>query len=284
MKNVVIIGASLSGHSVAASLRENCLDCSITLISEENYPAYKRLMLVSYLLGEIKEEQFPVCQELFYLNNKINFIRARKIASLNTEKRLAYFKDKGSIDYDFLVIATGRSVVVPEIPGAKKDGCLKLYNLDDIKELSKRFISQPVCIVGSSNFAFEMAKAVHDKFKVDVKLIMSDSFISYNEGLEIIRGELAEVIGEGEVQAVKLKEGKAIGVGTVLFMEDKPNLELIKNTRIEAENGIIKVDENMRTSVENIYAFGSVAGNNTNITGLISDLVKQMKGEKCPTS
>jgi len=283
MKKVVIVGGSLSGHSIAAFLRENQPDCEITLISDENYPAYKRLLLVSLLRGEIKEEQLSLCQEVFYLNNKINFIRGRKIASLNTEKHLAYFKDKGSIDYDFLVIATGRSIIVPEIPGAKKDGCFKLYTLDDIKEFTKRFINHPVCIVGSNNFSFEMAKAVHDRFKVEVKLIMQDSFISYCEGLEIIRGELAEVIGEGEVQAVKLKEGKAIGVGTVLFMEDKPNLDIIKNTSIEAINGIIKVDEHMRTSIENIYAFGSVAGNNTNSLGLINNLIQQMKGERCPT-
>ena len=78
MSNIVIIGSSLSGHNIALRLRERDKDCSITLISEENYPAYDHLRLADFIRGTINEESVFLCKEDFYKDQNINFIKGKR--------------------------------------------------------------------------------------------------------------------------------------------------------------------------------------------------------------
>lgn len=262
MKNhIVIIGASLSGHNIALRLREKNKNCQITLISEEEYPAYDHLKLADLISGVISEKDIFLCREEDYAKLGINFIKNKKVGSLNISKKLLYFKDKGNINYDILVIASGRSPSIPDIPGAKKEGVYRIYTLNDTKEFIERYIAHPVCIAGSNSFALKMAEAVAKKYGVEVKLLSSATFDPSNipENTEIINDSISEIIGEGETQAVKLKSGKALGVCAVLFIDDyKSNIEFLKGTDIGIKDDFILVDGWMRTNQDNIFACGSV--------------------------
>lgn len=286
MSNIVIIGSSLSGHNIALRLREKDKDCTITLISEENYPSYDHLRLADFISGIINEEGIFLCREDLYKEQNINFVKAKRVGSLNLEKKLVLFKDKGSLPYDILVIASGRSPQVPDLPGAKKEGAYRIYQLDDVKEFLKRYISAPVCIVGSDSFALKVAEAVSEKYKVEVKLISRVGFdpASIPKDVEIIHDPLQEIIGEGEVQAVKLSSGKAIGVSAVLFMDDyKSNIDFLKNTQIQIKDDLVVIDGWMRTNVENIFACGSVVQKNSVVISmmLVDNIINDIKGSAC---
>ena len=259
--HVVIIGASVSGHNIALRLREKNKDCKITLISEEGYPAYDHLKLADFISSLIAEKDIFLCSEDDYSKLGISFIKNKKVGSLNIHKKLLYFKDKGSINYDILVIASGRSPAIPEIPGAKKEGVYRLYTLNDAKEFILRYIAHPVCIVGSNSFALKMAEAVSEKYGVEVKLLSCTAFDPsvIPQNTEIINDSIVEIIGEGETQAIKLKSGKALGVCAVLFMDNyKSNIEFLKGTDIRTKDDFVLVDGWMRTNQENIFACGSV--------------------------
>jgi NAD(P)H-nitrite reductase large subunit len=259
--HIVIIGASVSGHNIALRLREKSKECQITLISEEEYPAYDHLKLADLISSVISEKDIFLCSEDSYSKLGINFIKNKKVGSLNISKKLLYFKDKGSINYDILVIASGRSPVIPDIPGAKKEGVYRLYTLNDAKEFIQRYIAHPVCIVGSNSFALKMAEAVSRKYGVEVKLLSCTAFDPSNipQNTEIINDSITEIIGEGETQAIKLASGKALGVCAVLFMDDyKSNIEFLKETGIKIKDDFVLVDGWMRTNQDNIFACGSV--------------------------
>jgi len=288
MSNIVIIGSSLSGHNIALRLRERDKDCSITLISEENYPAYDHLRLADFIRGTINEESVFLCKEDFYKEQNINFIKAKKVGSLNTQKKLVYFKDKGSLPYDFLVIAAGRSPQVPDISGSRKEGAYRIYLLDDVKEFLKRYIAAPVCIVGSNSFALKVAEAISEKYNVGVKLLSRVGFdpASVPKNVEIIHETLQEVIGEGEVQAIKLASGKAIGVCAVLFMDDyKSNIDFLKNTNIAVKDDYIVIDGWMHTNVDNIFACGSLVRKDSVVISimLVDNIINEMKSQVCRT-
>jgi NAD(P)H-nitrite reductase large subunit len=261
ISHIVIIGASVSGHNIALRLREKNKDCRITLISEENYPAYDHLKLADFVSTTISERDIFLCNEDDYLKNNINLIKNKKVGSLNTQKKLVYFKDKGSINYDILIIASGRSPVIPDIPGAKKTGVYRLYTLDDVKEFLKHYIAQPVCIVGSNSFAIKMAEAVSEKYGVEIKLLSRAAFdpADIPKDTEVIHDSLQEIVGEGQTQAVKLKSGKALGVCAVLFMDNyKSNIDFLKGADIQTKDDFVLVDGWMRTNQGNIFACGSV--------------------------
>jgi NAD(P)H-nitrite reductase large subunit len=263
MGNVVIIGASASGHNIALGLKDKHRDCNVALLSQEDYPSYDHLKIPDLISGIVKEKDIFLCDEDFYQKAGINFLKNKKVSGINTEKSLVYFKDRGSINYDILVIASGRSPVIPDIPGARKVGAYRLYTLDDTKEFLKRFIAHPVCIVGLNSLALKVAEAIMDRYAVEVK-ILSSLTLAYSDlpgKIEVICDSLVEVIGEGEVQAIKLKSGKALGVCAVLFMDNyKSNIDFLKNTEVLVKDDFIVVDKNMATNYDNIFACGSVVG------------------------
>lgn len=299
MVRIVIIGASIAGHTAAVNLREQDKDSSITLLSQESHPLYDRRKLPSFLSGAIKEEDILLTSEDFLQKIQINFLKERKVISVNTAKRIIYFKEKGNIEYDFLVIASGRRPVLPEIPGAKKNGVFLLYTLDDYKDFANRIIREPVCLVGSCPEAVEIARAIVLKFKVEVKLISRvriDASLLPQE-IEVINAPLVQIIGESQAQAIKLEDGKAIGVSAVVFADDfRSNIDFLKNTGIEIDKDAVLVDETMRTSQERVFACGIAARRRGSAQGVkvwedaISDslcladnIIKQMKGETCQT-
>lgn len=299
MAKVVIVGASIAGQTTATKLREQDKDCSITLLTEEKYLPYDRRRLVDFLSGTIKEESLFLTNRDFYQENNINFVQEKKVIAVNTQKKFVLFKDKGNIEYDFLVIASGRRPLLPEIPGARKNGVFALYSLDDYKELANRIISDPVCLIGSDEITLAVANAIATKYKVEVKLISGKAIDSslLSPEVEVINAPLKEIIGEGEVQAVKIADGKAIGVSMAVFRDEfKSNIEFLKNSNIEISEDAILVDTGMQANTERIFACGSVARiryeppklktwddvigeNNLLVTGL----TKQMKGEICQT-
>jgi len=288
MNNVVIIGASVSGHNIALRLREKVKGCNITLISEENYPAYDHFKLADLISGVVLEKDIFICSEDFYLKQNINFLKGKKAGSLNTRKKLVYFKDKGSISYDFLVIASGRSPALPDIPGARKEGAYRLYTLDDTKEFLKRYISETVCVAGSDSFALKITEAISDKYGIEVKLLTHRSFDPglIPKNVQIIHDSIQEIIGEGQVQAVKLAGGKVVSTCAVLFMDNyKSNIDFLKNSDVQVKDDFVVIDGFMRTTAKDIFACGSIVHKDSVVISimLVDNIIRQMKGETCQT-
>jgi len=205
---------------------------------------YDRRRLTDFLAGTIKEEELFLCRENFYPENNIDFLKEKKAVAVNPKKNTVTFKDREAIAYDFLVIASGRKIALPDIPGAKKEGVVTLQTLKDFKDFSARLIVDTVCVAGADETALDIARVISERYKV-----------------EVINGEPLEIIGEGQVQAVRLKEGKVIGASVVVFAAGfKSNIDFLKDTPVNIENDFIVVDERMRTNIENIFACGSVCG------------------------
>jgi len=262
MTKILIIGASAAGHTTALKVREKDPESQITIVTEEPYPAYDRRRLFEFLCQEIKEEELFLCNKDFYGQNRIEFLKGKKASSVNTSRRTVSFKDKESLSYDYLVIASGARFIVPEIPGAKKTGVFVFSGLDDIKSFMSNFINDSLCIVGSGRQALNMAQALKKRFQVDVTIISDRAFDSsvLPRGVEVIKGFVQEMVGEGLVQAVILKGGRTVAAQAVVFMDTLAgNADFIKNSNLNMQGDFISVDADFKTSVKGIYAVGSVS-------------------------
>ncbi|MEW6170855.1 MAG: FAD-dependent oxidoreductase [Candidatus Omnitrophota bacterium] len=283
MTKIVIIGAGIAGHSVAVNLREKNKDCLITLISEEAYLPYDRRKLIDYLKGDIKDSDLFLASEDFYKENNINFLKEKIVVSINTNKKVIHFKDsKETIDYEILVICSGKKIVLPEIPGAHKEGVFNFYSLTDLKKFTQSPITDTICVVGSDQGALDLAKTISVKYKVEVKLISLNDFdvCAVPPEVELIKSQVTEIIGEGFAQAIKLKEGKVIAVTNILFKEKlESNINFLKNTQIEILNNQIIVGQNLETNIKNIFSCGSVASykDNTDFIKTFDDVVNESK-------
>jgi len=111
---------------------------------------------------------------------------------------------------------------LPQIPGARKKGVVLLSSEGDFKKLDEYHINDTVCIEGPVNSAFKLAGLIHEKYKVGVKIISPDKPQNPKqlpEDIEIIDSPIQEIVGEGRAEAVKFKNGKAVGVCLVLFLD-----------------------------------------------------------------
>jgi len=111
-----------------------------------------------------------------------------------------------------------------------------------------------VIIVGSGVTAAETARIISAK-KIEVKLfgVLSEPI----EGVEAVSDNpIVEILGEGEVKAVRLSNQKVIGASLVIFTEIfEPNIDFLKSTDIKINKGIV-VDDAMRTNIPFVFAAG----------------------------
>ena len=115
--------------------------------------------------------------------------------------------------------------MLPQIPGARKKGVVLLSSSDDVKKLDDYLINDTVCIGGAAEVTFDLAKSIHEKYKVGVKVVSPDKFEGeLPAGIEIINSPIQEIVGEGRAEAVKFKDGKAVGVCLVLFIDEQYTL------------------------------------------------------------
>jgi NAD(P)H-nitrite reductase large subunit len=78
-------------------------------------------------------------------------------------------------------------------------------------------------------------------------------------GIEIIFGqEVSEIIGNGDIRAVKLDSGKAFESSLVIVGKGvSPNINLVRDTEIQVNEGII-ANNLLETNIPNIYTAGDV--------------------------
>ncbi|MFH0918024.1 MAG: acetyl-CoA decarbonylase/synthase complex subunit alpha/beta [Candidatus Omnitrophota bacterium] len=109
---------------------------------------------------------------------------------------------------------------LPQIPGARKKGVVLISCEEDLKKLDTYLINDTVCIDGPAEAAFRLAKLICQKYKVAVKLVSAqESASELSAGIQVVNSPLQEIVGEGRAEAVKFKDGRAIGVCLVIFVD-----------------------------------------------------------------
>ncbi|MBU0709794.1 MAG: FAD-dependent oxidoreductase [Candidatus Omnitrophica bacterium] len=276
MKEFLIIGNSAAGVAGIESIRKNDKQSKITVISDEDYNSYCRCLISYYLSGEVKEDKILYRPESFYKENNINLLLNKKVVRIDPKKNRVILEDKSNLGYDSLLIATGASPKIPEITGIKKKGVFGFRTIKDAKEIEGLVpVTKTACVLGGGLIGLKAAYGLK-KRGVDVKVIIgskqvlsqmldfeSAQFVQKRleeNGIELILGQnVQEIIGNGDIKAVKLDSGKAIGCSLVIVGKGvSPNIGLIKDTQIKINRGVI-TGELLDTNIPNIYAAGDVS-------------------------
>jgi len=276
MKQFIIVGNSAAGISCVEAIRTKDKASKIIVISDEDYPAYCRCLISYYLAGEVKEDKILLRQKDFYRENNIELFLNKRVIQIQPKKNRIILEDKTFLNYDALLIATGASPKFPDIAGIKKRGVFGFRTLKDVKEIEDLLpVTKTVCVLGGGLIGLKAAYALH-KRKIETKIIVKSKQVLSQmldepaakivqdklseNGLEVIFGQDAsEVIGNGDLKAIKLESGKVIGCSLVIVGKGiKPNIDLVKDSEIKINEGII-VNDFLRTTVPNIYAAGDCA-------------------------
>ncbi len=274
MKQYVIVGSSAAGIAAAETIRKTDKASKIVMLSDEDYFSYCRCLISYYLAGEINEEGISYREQNFFKDNNIELLLNKKVTRVDPKKNKITCQDKTQVGYDALLIATGAHPKFPEISGIKKKSVFGFRTIKDAKDIAGLLpVTKTACILGGGLIGLKAAYALR-KRNIEVKVIIkSEQVLSQmlspeaahlvqqkleQNGIELILGQdVAEVIGDGaELKAVKLESGKAIGCSLVVVGKGvEPNIDLIKDTEIKVNEGIVSNDL-LQTTVPNIYVAG----------------------------
>jgi NAD(P)H-nitrite reductase large subunit len=273
MKQFIIIGNSAAGIATVEAIRKRDQESKITVISDEDYPAYCRCLISYYLSGEVKEDKLLYRPQNFYQENNIELLLNKKVARVDPKKNRVVLEDKSQSAYDALMIATGARPKFPELKGIKRTGVFGFRTLKDAQNISGLLpVTKTACVLGGGLIGLKAAYALKKK-NIDVKVIIKSrqvlsqmldataaGFVQQRleeHGIEVLLGQDAvEIIGEGDIKAVKLDSGKAIGCTMVIVGKGvSPNIELVRETPLQVNEGVI-ASNLLETNIPNIYTAG----------------------------
>jgi NAD(P)H-nitrite reductase large subunit len=276
MKQFVIIGNSAAGLAAVEAIREKDKASKIVVISDEDYNSYCRCLISYYLAGDVKEETLAYRTETFYRENNVELLLNKKAARVDSKKNRVVLEDKSQVNYDSLLIATGSRPKFPDIQGIKKEHVFGFRTIKDAKAIEGLLpITKTACVLGAGLIGLKAAYALR-KRNIEVKVVIKSKQILSQmldpeaaallqhkleeNGIDLIFGQdVAEIIGNGDIKAVKLDSNKVLGCSMVIVGKGvQPNTEVAREADIKIGEGIIANDY-LQTAVPNIYAAGDVA-------------------------
>jgi thioredoxin reductase (NADPH) len=180
--------------------------------------------------------------------------------------------DNGLIQADALIIATGASPIHLNIPGEKEftgKGTSYCATCD-----GWFFKDKNVVVVGGGDSALEEGlfltryvssiTVIHRRSRLRAGAVLQKRALEHPKMKFIWNTILTEVVGKEKVEAVRIKnvqtgeENLFPTDGVFIFIGHRPNTKMFEG-QVEMENGYIKVDDHMNTSVAGVYAAGEAA-------------------------
>ncbi|MFX0004663.1 MAG: NAD(P)/FAD-dependent oxidoreductase [Candidatus Hodarchaeota archaeon] len=272
----IIIGGGPAGATAALEIRKIDLNGEIILISAENYQFYKRSKIINLISNSCSEDDLFLKSKQIYDENDIKFIYSQ-VEKVIPGKNQILLKDGRSLNYDFLLIASGGHPILLPWKGVDLEGVSTLYNLDDAKKLSEQACTvKNAVIIGGGAIAM---KAIQNfkKIGLNISIIEKASHLwpigfdrkiarivenrIRDKGIEIyLNEEVSEFRGENnKLTTVFLKSGREILADlAIITIGMKSNINFLRDSGINLDKGVL-VDMYMRTNIPNIFAAGDVA-------------------------
>lgn len=151
-KRIVVVGNGIAGLTAADELRAAGYDGDLTIVGDEQHPAYSRPALSKALLGggDLGAHQLPPA------THGAAELLGRRAEKLDSERRVVTLGGGETLSYDALVLATGsRARRLSEDPAE-----LTLRGLDDALAVRERLASKPsVVVIGGGVLGMEIASA-----------------------------------------------------------------------------------------------------------------------------
>ena len=195
------------------------------------------------------------------------------IGKINVDKDVVVTNDKGEtvLRTDKIILAGGSKVGRINIPGIDSP---KVLTSDDILDIQQ--IPKSLAVIGGGVVGIELGQ-VFNSFGSEVTVVeMMDRIIPGvdRESSEALRKELEkkgmkiltstaikEIVDNGDTLTIKVNgKDDIVAEKALLSIGRVPDLEGIGEIDLELENGKVKVDKYMETSVKGIYAPGDING------------------------
>ena len=292
MKILVIGGVAAGTKAAAKCKRENRAD-DVMVITKSADISYAGCGLPYYVGGSIEDKAELIVntpQKYQGLTGvEVRTLReathvdpvAKKVTVKNLENG-----EEEVYSYDKLIVATGASAVKPPIEGVDLPGVFPMRAPEDAVTMRDYLTQNDVkkaVVIGGGFIGLELAENLLDRgisvtvVEVASQLmpgVLDPEMANYvkrhlqQKGVRVLTGTKAQSIqGQNGVTGVQTESGLLPCGVVALSAGIRPNTAFLNDTGVEMFKGTILVDEELRTSVADIYSAGDCAMVKNRLTG-----------------
>jgi NADPH-dependent 2,4-dienoyl-CoA reductase/sulfur reductase-like enzyme/rhodanese-related sulfurtransferase len=294
-RRLVIIGAVAAGTSVGAKARRNDEEIEIVVYDRDRDISYSGCGIPYYVGGQVADadELHPRDPAWFAKRYNMDIRTGHEVIAVDHPARTMRVRDLATGSeftdtYDTLVLATGARSIIPPIPGVQAPGVFTVRNVQNAEAIRTWILTRgpkTAVVVGSGFIGLEMAEQLTES-GIQVAMVERlpqvmpalDADMAYRVEEELVRRgvevRLASTVttieaNDDSVTGVRLDNGEVVAADfVILSVGVRPNTDLALQIGAEiGPTGAIKVDHQMRTSVDGVYAVGDAAESFSLITG-----------------
>jgi len=290
LPHLVVIGNGMAGcRAVEELLARDAARYRITIFGAEPHVNYNRIMLSPVLAGEKCFDEIVINDRSWYADNGIELIVADPIETIDRAAKKVRSRSGRTVRYDRLLIATGSDPFIIPVPGRDLQGVVGFRDMHDVdRMLAAAEQGGDAVVIGGGLLGLEAAHGLTLRgMRVTVLHIMPtlmerqlDEAAGWllksaleARGQTILTGaDTAEIIGDGKVEGVRLKDGREIPASLVVMATGiRPSVALARDCGLDVGRGI-KVDDQMVTSDPAVLGVGECVEHEGQVYGLVAPL------------
>jgi nitrite reductase (NADH) large subunit len=287
---LVVIGNGMAGcRAVEELLARDPARYRITIFGAEPRVNYNRIMLSPVLAGEKTFDDIIINDRHWYDDNGIELIAGDAVVAIDRAARTVRSRSGRIVGYDKLLVATGSDPFIIPVPGHQLPGVVTFRDLDDVDRMvAAAGQGGSAVVIGGGLLGLEAAHGLSLRgMQVTVLHLMPtlmerqlDEAAGWllktaleSRGQTILTGaDTAEIVGNGKVEAVRLKDGREIPADIVVMAVGiRPATGLAREAGLAVGRGV-QVDDHMVTSDPDVLAVGECVEHDGKVYGLVAPL------------
>ncbi|XP_071397519.1 apoptosis-inducing factor 3-like [Centroberyx affinis] len=272
---VLLIGGGPASLVCAETLRQNCYQGRIVMVTKDTLPPFDKPKLSKAM--NLDSSDILLRSSDFFQQYGIEVWTQKEAVSVNPPDKTVKLSDGTLQHYDQLLISTGCRARPLSCPGWDLKGVKLLQSYEDAKEIHRSCLGQRAVVIGASFIGMEVASYLSDKAASVAMVGTAGRPYEQSLGPEIgkmtmqmleeqnvkfhMNDRVTEIRGEnGKVKEVVLKSGTVLeadvviaGIGVI------PNSDFLAGSQVEVDSRkAVIVDKFMRTNIPDVFGAGDV--------------------------
>ncbi|MGI6654616.1 MAG: FAD-dependent oxidoreductase [Christensenellales bacterium] len=291
-KKIVVVGGVAGGATAVARLRRLDENAQILLLERGEYVSFANCGLPYYIGGTIANRDSLFVTDIPSIQAKYN-VEIRnfsEVIRIDPKEKQVLVREKGGREYtesyDELLLSTGSTPFVPDMPGKDFPNVFILWNVPDTDRIYAYIQDnkpKQAVVVGGGFIGLELAENLVDR-GIDVTLVEFADQVMQPLDIEMARlvenhlcskgvrlmlqQRVTQIANQG--RQVVLGDGQRLDTDmTLLCVGIRPNTALAKEAGLKVnQRGGVIVNERMQTSDPHIYAVGDMIEVKNLVSGL----------------
>ncbi|MFE5704522.1 nitrite reductase large subunit NirB [Rhodococcus koreensis] len=304
---LLVVGNGMAGARTVEEIlnRDGRERFEITMIGDEPYGNYNRIMLSHVLSGEaaVDDEDLILNPMGWYTANGVKLHAGDRAVALDRFAKTVTCESGRVVDYDVLIIATGSNTFFPNMDGLREhDGRLargvfgfrNIADTNGMLQMAQARDDVSAVVIGGGLLGLEAAYGLRTQ-GLTVNVVHSPGHLMNQQlderGGSVLRAEIEKLgVGvhtsmrttavmrdeAGLVTGVSFVDGSTLAADMVVVTAGiRPNTELARAAGLVVERGVV-VDDQMRCEDEgSVYAVGECAQHRGETYGLVAPVWEQ---------